>query len=196
MPWMESFAVAITLISVYLTVRQNIWSWPTAIVGVSLYAILFWETKLYADMGLQFFYITISFYGWYEWLYGGENRTTLHVSRVPPRLYALLLGIGAPAAGIIGLVLRTYTDAALPFLDSTLVAYSLVAQFMMTRKYLENWVIWIAVDVIYVGMFIFKKLYLTSGLYAVFIFLAAMGYLEWKRSMEPAAEAEVLSPES
>jgi nicotinamide mononucleotide transporter len=180
---LELFAAIVGAISVWLSVRQNILSWPSAIVNVVLYAVVFYQAKLYADMGLQVVYAALSVYGWYEWLYGGEGRTELHVTRTGPRLAALLALIALSGAALLGALLRHTTDAALPYMDSFLSSTSLVAQWMMTRKKVENWLVWIAVDVLYVGMFIFKGLYVTAGLYAVFLALAVRGYLDWRRSM-------------
>jgi nicotinamide mononucleotide transporter len=179
----EVLAVITGIISVYLSTRENIWSWPTALVNVALYFVVFYETKLYADMGLQVVYFALSLYGWYEWLYGGENRTELHVSRSSPALGVRLAMIGIACVAILGTALARFTDAALPYIDSATASTSLVAQWMMTRKILENWAVWIAVDVVYIAMFVFKRLYLTAGLYAVFLVLAVMGYIQWKRSL-------------
>ena len=186
---LELFAAVLGAISVYLSVRQNIWSWPTAIVNVAVYAVVFYNAKLYADMGLQVIYAVLSVYGWYEWLYGGANRTELHVTRTSPRLGGVLALIALGGAAALGVLLRGATDAALPFMDSFLSSTSLVAQWMMTRKKLENWLVWIAVDVLYVGMFIFKHLYITAGLYTVFLVLAVRGYLDWRTSMAPRPAA-------
>jgi nicotinamide mononucleotide transporter len=122
-------------------------------------------------------------YGWYEWLYGGANRTELRVTRTPRPVAALLVVIAAAGSALLGILLHRTTDAALPFMDSFLSSTSLVAQWMMTKKLLESWLVWIAVDVLYVGMFVFKGLYLTAGLYAVFLALAVRGYVDWRRSM-------------
>lgn len=177
-PW-ELFAVAFGIVSVYLSVRENVWSWPTAIINVSLYIVVFYESKLYADMGLQVVYIAISVYGWYQWLYGGSGKSELKVSRVP-KVSALLLGLlGIVFTFLLGTMLHRTTDAALPFVDSATTSASLVAQYMMTRKYVENWAVWIAVDVVYIGMFIYKSLYLTAGLYAAFLVLSAIGLRRW-----------------
>jgi nicotinamide mononucleotide transporter len=186
---LELFAAATGAISVWLSVRQNIWSWPTAIVNVVLYAVVFWEAKLYADMGLQIVYAVLSVYGWYQWLYGGEGHTSLRVSRTSPRLGALLTLVAAAGSVLLGTLLHRTTDAALPYMDSFLSSTSLVAQWMMTKKLLESWLVWIGVDVLYVGMFIFKGLYLTAALYAVFLALAIKGYLDWRRSMTALATA-------
>jgi nicotinamide mononucleotide transporter len=180
---LELVAAAIGALSVWLSVRQHIWSWPTAIVNVVLYAVVFWNAKLYADMGLQVVYAVLSVYGWYEWLFGGQDRTPLRVSRTTPRLATLLVLVAAAGAALLGTLLQRTTDAALPYLDSFLSSTSLVAQWMMTRKKLENWLVWIFVDVVYVGMFIFKGLHVTAGLYAVFLVLAVRGYVDWRRSM-------------
>ena len=179
----EVLAVITGIISVYLSTRENIWSWPTALVNVALYFVVFYEEKLYADMGLQVVYFALSLYGWYEWLYGGENRTELHVSRTPRALGVRLAIIGIACVAVLGTLLARFTDAALPYIDSATASTSLVAQWMMTRKILENWAVWVAVDVVYIAMFIFKRLYLTAGLYAVFLVLAVMGYVQWKRSL-------------
>jgi len=179
----EVLAVVTGIISVYLSTRENIWSWPTALVNVALYFVVFYEAKLYADMGLQVVYFALSLYGWYEWLYGGENRTELHVSRTPQTLGLRLAIIGIACAAVLGTLLARFTDAALPYIDSATTSTSLVAQWMMTRKILENWAVWAAVDVVYIAMFVFKRLYLTAGLYSVFLVLAIMGYIQWKRSL-------------
>jgi nicotinamide mononucleotide transporter len=185
----EVLAVVTGIISVYLSTRENIWSWPTALVNVSLYFVVFYETKLYADMGLQVVYFVLSLYGWYEWLYGGENRTELHVSRASRTLGVRLFAIGLASTALLGTVLARFTDAALPYVDSATASTSLVAQWMMTRKILENWAVWVAVDVVYIGMFIYKGLYLTTLLYTVFLVLAIMGYVQWKRSLTERALA-------
>lgn len=186
---LETIAALFGVISVYLSVKQNIWSWPTAIVNVGLYALVFYQARLYADMGLQVVYIVISIYGWYEWLYGGKNKTALQVSRTPRRLAALLIGIGIISTLFLGTTLHRTTDAALPYLDSATTSTSLVAQWMMTRKYLENWLVWVAVDVVYIGMFIYKSLYVTAGLYLVFLILSAMGYRQWRASLRESVPA-------
>ena len=196
MNWLEPLAVATGVVSVYLSVRQKIWSWPTALVNVALYFAVFRDQKLYADMGLQVIYFGLSLYGWYEWLYGGANRTELRVSRAGSRMAITLMAIAVVGVGVLGTLFARFTDAALPYVDSATATTSLVAQWMMTRKVLENWAVWIAVDVVYVGMFIYKSLYLTAGLYAGFFVLAVMGHVQWRRSYlaDRAAPAAAAAP--
>ncbi|HVF40569.1 MAG TPA: nicotinamide riboside transporter PnuC [Gemmatimonadaceae bacterium] len=187
---LEIAAAAFGIVSVYLSVRQNIWSWPTAIVNVGLYSVVFYRSRLYADMGLQVVYVVLSLYGWYQWLYGGKNRTELAVSRATRKLGATLAVLVLAFAAILGTVLRSQTDAAVPYVDSLTTSTSLAAQWMMTRKILENWLVWVAVDVVYIAMFINRSLYVTAVLYAVFLVLSASGYFKWKRSLQPDGGAQ------
>lgn len=182
---LEGTAVAFGLLSVWLSTQEKIWSWPTAMINVGLYALLFHREKLYADMGLQVIYLLLSVYGWYEWKFGGEHRTELHVSRLTPRLAMALGALGAAGSLALGTFLHRTTDASLPYLDATLSVFSLLAQWMMTRKILENWAVWIVLDVVYVWMFVaLKQLHFTAFQYAVFLLLAALGLRDWKRSYD------------
>lgn len=151
-------------------------------MNVGLYTVVFFRERLYADMGLQVVYFLLSLYGWYEWKFGGANKSTLRVSRLSPSKWLILISVHLVAWLILGWVLASRTNAAIPWLDSFLTTGSLVAQWMMTRKLLENWAVWFALDLIYVPMFISRGLYATAGLYAVFLVLAAKGWRDWKRS--------------
>lgn len=186
---LELVAVLFGIVSVFLSVRERIWSWPTALVNVALYFALFFRTGLYSDMGLQAVYFGLSVYGWYEWLYGGAGRTALTVSRTPRRLWGILIAIGVVFWAVLGKLTSGLPGVALPYVDAATATTSLVAQYMMTRKLLENWTLWILVDVVYVGMFVFKGLYLTAGNYAIYLGLAVLGHIAWKRSLMATAAA-------
>lgn len=185
--WIAAIAGAV---SVYLSTRENIWSWPTGIVNVGLYIIVFGRTGLYSDMGLQVVFLILSIYGWYEWLYGGKNRTELTVSRATSRDWL----ISTPIAVVFWIVLAHVTErlpgVALPYLDSGLATLSLVAQWMMTRKLLENWVLWVVVDLVYVPMYVYKHLPVTAALYVGFLVLAVMGLRGWWRSYKEQPTGE------
>ncbi|HXF24886.1 MAG TPA: nicotinamide riboside transporter PnuC [Gemmatimonadaceae bacterium] len=184
---LEAVAVIFGIISVYLGTRENIWSWPTALVNVALFFALFLESGLYSDTGLQVVYFVLSLYGWYEWLYGGEGRTAITVTRTSRRTWTVLAGIGVVVWALLGTVTSRLPGTALPYVDAATTTVSLLAQWMMTRKLIENWLIWIAVDVVYVGMFIYKGLYLTAFNYGIYLVLAVMGYFAWKRSLAATA---------
>jgi nicotinamide mononucleotide transporter len=190
---LELIAVVITLAAVYLTTRQVIWCWPLGMVSVTLYALVFFQAKLYADMGLQVLYFGLAIYGWWAWRRGGEDHGELGVSLTSGRMRAALAATGVVCGVVLGQTLNHFTDASLPFMDSILTSFSIVAQWMQTRKLLEAWLIWLAVDVFYVGMFLYKGLYPTAGLYAIFLYLAVLGFLGWRRSMvQQSPEAEAL----
>jgi nicotinamide mononucleotide transporter len=184
------FGVVLGIVTVYLSTRENIWSWPTALVNAAAFAIVFFRTGLYSDAGLQVVYFVLSLYGWYEWLFGGKGHTELQVSRTPRRLWFVFAVIGVVSWLLLAAITSRLPGAALPYADAALVSLSLIAQYMMTRKYLENWLLWIVVNVFYIGMFIFKGLRLTAFNYAVYLVLAVMGYLSWKRSLAAAHAAE------
>jgi nicotinamide mononucleotide transporter len=189
----EIVAALFGIVSVWLSTRENIWSWPTAIVNVGMYTVVFFHARLYADMGLQVVYLMLSIYGWYHWIYGGERRTVLRVSRATPRLLVVLAVIDVAVWLPLAALLQRQTDAAIPYLDAWLATTSLVAQWMMTRKVLENWVLWTVLDIVYVPMFISRGLYATAGLYAVFLVLAVTGFVQWRRSWR---EGRLLPPSS
>lgn len=180
---LEAVAVVFGIVSVYLSTRENIWSWPTALVNVALFTVLFLRSGLYSDTGLQVVYFGLSVYGWYEWLYGGAGRTAIAVSRTPRRTWLILVIVAVVMWTVLGAITSRLPGTALPYVDAATTTISLIAQWMMTRKLLENWLLWVGVDVVYVGMFIFKGLYLTAFNYAIYLALAVLGYIAWKRSL-------------
>lgn len=180
----EIIATLSGLACVTLTIRQNIWCWPTGLLMVSLYIVIFYQVKLYSDMGLQFIYVFLQFYGWYQWLSGGPGNSPLHVTLMP-RLGYLGWSAGAAVAIVtLGLIMDTKTDASLPYWDAATTVLSLIAQYLMAKKNLESWIVWVAVDVMAVGIYFAKDLNLTAGLYAVFLVLAIMGFFAWISSMK------------
>lgn len=181
--WLEVLAAAFGIGSVWLSTRQHLWAWPTAIVNVVLYAVVFRAAKLYADMGLQVVYAVLSAYGWYHWKHGGAHDSTLPVARASRREWLVLTALAAVAATGLARLLANTTDAALPAMDATLSVVSLAAQYMMTRKLIENWLVWIALDVVYIGMFEYKQLHVTAALYAVWLVLAVLGWRSWRESL-------------
>ena len=183
----EIVGVITGVLGVWLTTRQKIWCWPVGIVSVACFVAVFFGAKLYGAMVLQGVYILLLAYGWHAWSRGGGGREALKVTRVRPGLAAALAAVGAVASAAGGLWLGARTDEALPWLDGFTTSFSLVAQWMQARKLLENWLVWVVVDLAYVGMSLSQGLTLTAGLYAVYIGLAALGYRDWRRSM--AAEA-------
>lgn len=183
--WMEVFGFVTGAACVGLLVRQNIWNWPLGIANNLTFMVLFYRTGLYADVGLQVFYIAISVYGWWHWLHGGRDHGALAASRVRPATALLLVGTVAVTTALLTFILRRYTNSTVPVLDSLITALSLVAQFMMTRKWVENWPVWILANCISVGLLIYKGLYVASLLYLVYQVLCVMGWKEWRAALRP-----------
>jgi nicotinamide mononucleotide transporter len=179
---LELFGVVLGIVTVYLSTRENIWSWPTALLNAGAFAVVFFRTGLYSDAGLQVIYFLLSLYGWYEWLYGGKGHSELHVSRTPPRLWPILGAIGVVGWLLLATITSRLPGAALPYADAALVSSSLIAQYMLTKKFIENWLLWIVINVFYVGMLVIKGLRLTAFNYAVYLVLAVMGYVAWRKS--------------
>ncbi len=186
---LELVAAATGFACVWLAARESIWNFPVAIVSCLLYVLVYFGAKLYADCGLQGLFILLSGYGWYQWLYGGDNAAELGVTHATGREW----GLGAAFAALFtlgfGYYLRHHTDATFPYVDSFITAGSIVAQYLLTRKRLENWLLWLLVDVIYVPMLWYKQLYTTSLLYFLYLALAAYGYWQWRRELQSSAAA-------
>ncbi len=185
---LELLGFASGVASVWLMTRESVWAWPVGLVNLAAYVVVFRDARLYADMGLQVVYAGFSVYGWAYWLRGGGERATLPVRRAPRRALLAALTLGSLAFFGLGALLHRATDAVVPYLDAALSSFSLVAQALQTRKWIENWPVWIAVDVVYVGLYVTRQLYLTAVLYAVFLVLAVNGWRAWRASLRRAEQ--------
>lgn len=178
--WIDWLGNGAGLLCVWLVVRQQVASWPVGILNNAFYLVLFWQGGLYADALLQVVYVVIALYGWWMWLYGGQARTELRVSR------ASGLHLGAAAFFVVlstlclEKILSVFTDSTVPGLDGWTTALSLAATWLQSRKYLESWLFWILADVFYIGLYWYKDLHLTSVVYAVFLLMCFRGWREWK----------------
>ena len=179
----EIVAVITTALGVWLQARRSRWNFPLNLVGVALYMWVFFDAKLYSDMLLQVFFAATLVYGWVQWSRGTIPDGTIAVV-VPPRR-ELVLGMMGGTLGIVclGYPMAHYTNAAAPWLDATLTSYSLVANFWLARCYIENWWLWIALDVVYVGLYAVKGLYPTSALYAGLLILCCYALVQWRRAL-------------
>ncbi|MDB5016259.1 MAG: nicotinamide mononucleotide transporter [Mucilaginibacter sp.] len=183
---LEIIGVITGLICVYLAAINNIWNWPIAIISVAIYIFIFFDTRLYADMGLQVYFLIMNVYGWYYWSKKPASEEKTPVMRVTQKEMIFSAIAVVVFTFILGSVLK-YTAASYPFIDSFCTACSLVAQVFLARKVLENWLIWIFVDIIYVGVYIFKGLDLTAIMYAIYVGIALLGYIDWKKDYKKQA---------
>jgi nicotinamide mononucleotide transporter len=189
---LEILSFALSIATVWLNIRQNHWAWLLAILSSAMYGIVFYQSKLYGDMALQLVFITVSFWGWYQWLHGPSEDHTLPVTTLSAR-GRIQSGV-AWAVGFVALAwfLKTFTDTDVPHADGFLTAGSLVGQALLSRKKIENWHVWIIVDVLYVALYVHKGLMLTAVLYAMFVGMAVAGLLAWQRSAYDDAQGMVL----
>jgi len=190
--WIEIFGVITGILYVILEVKQNRMLWPLGILTSAAYVYIFFTGKFYADMGLQGYYVLISIYGWYYWSKGGSKRENgeLPVVRINLRQLLLLFMVFVASWGGIYFVLSRYTDSTVPVGDSFTTAMAIVATWMLTRKIIEQWFLWIVANIVSVGLYLYKGLYPTVILYVVYTGMAVYGYMEWKRSMKKRAEDE------
>ena len=184
MTWLEATAVVVSAVGIWLTTRRNLWSWPIIIAACLLYGEVFRESALYSDMLLQGIFAICAVYGWWNWAQGMRSEGLVTVTDLSWRNIFLSLTAGVCGSALLGFGMARFTSASLPWLDSTLTAFSLVAQWWQARRYLANWWLWIVVDVIYIGEYWYKHLALTAGLYGLFVVLAWMGLREWRLAVE------------
>ena len=185
---LELISFALSVAVVWLNIRQNHWAWLFAIVSSATYGVVFYGARLYGDMALQLVFITVSIWGWYQWLRGDDSHDQLAVTVLPAKGRWLAIAGWLLGFGVLAWFLKSFTDTDVPYADGFLTAGSLVGQLLLSRKKLENWHVWIVVDILYVALYVHKGLMLTAVLYAMFVVMAAIGLVAWRRAMLGAPE--------
>lgn len=179
--WLELAGFVTTGLGIWLTARRNLLCWPITLAADVLYLVVFYRARLLSDSLLQMFFVAFTLYGWWHWWRGVQQEGEVRV--VPLGMQSLLLAVAAGAAGSIVLgILAKRLHAALPYLDAALTSYSLVGSWWQARKHIANWWLWIVVDLIYIGEYIYKDLWLTAVLYAGLVVLAVIGLRDWRRA--------------
>lgn len=194
LPWLamspiEIAATVFGLWSVWAYTTQSIWAWPSGLINVALYIVMFWSGKLYGEAVLNGVFVILQLYGWWCWWRGIAPGTALPITRTSPRLWGVLALIAAAGIVPLGLGLDHYTDSTTPWWDAVPTILSLVAQWMITQKKLENWYVWIVVDLFSIPLFAYKGFHLTAGLYAVFLTLCILGLIRWTKTIRATAAA-------
>lgn len=177
-------------LAVWLAVRQSPWNWPAGVANAVFFLILFWQSRLYGDMALQVLFMAICLLGWYRWLFGGAGHSRLRVTRITTKGALAYTAAGVVATAVFTPYLRSIGDAS-PLLDALTTVLSVEAQYLMTRKVIEHWLIWMAADVIYIWLYAERGLYLTSLLYVAFFAMCLVGWRDWSAdtAAQPAAAA-------
>lgn len=191
--WLEENIIEVLgaiagLIYLYFSVRQIIWLWPIGILTSLLYVYVFYDSRLFADMSLQVYYFFISLYGWYFWISGASKsdirEKKLKVSRLNIRMLSILLILTLILTLISGYILINFTESTLPWWDAFTTSASIVAMWMLARKILENWLFWVVIDIVSMGMYIYKGLFPTVILFFVYSTVALVGYFEWRKDLK------------
>ncbi|MEA3316598.1 MAG: nicotinamide riboside transporter PnuC [Bacteroidota bacterium] len=184
--YIEVLGTVFGLLYILLSIKQNIWCWPVGLITSALYIYVFFVTKFYADMGLQVYYLFVSIYGWYHWQYGSKSKKhdDLKLSFLSFKLFIILIIATAILFVFIAYVLITFTDSNIPYWDAFTTAASFVATWMLARKIIENWIFWIVINIVSLSLYIYKGLYPTVILFAVYTVLAVVGYNNWKKDIK------------
>lgn len=180
--WVEVLAFGLALWMVRMNIREIHWGWPLAILSSVLYCGVFWRSRLYADASLQIFFAVIAFWGWTQWLRGRRgDGAPLAIARLSWRGRAIAAALTLLLWPAIGGFLHHFTDSDVPWWDAFPTALSLVGQFLLGRKFIENWLAWLVVNLVSVGLFAYKGLWLTVLLYLLFAVLSLVGWRAWQR---------------
>lgn len=188
----EIIAVIISIIGVTLTIKRKLWCWFFNFIAFVMYAYIFYQYKLYGEVILQFIFIIMNLYGFYHWRKGNIEQQAIRIEKSHFPTLVMQMALASMGGLLFGLTLHYFTDASLPILDAQLAAFSLLATYWTTQKYIATWVLWVIVDIVYVGMFIYKSLYLTAGLYAVFIGLAILGWKQWSTVRKQQQQTSII----
>ncbi len=183
---LEWIAAALGVVNILLVIRRSLWNFPVGVTMVSLYFFVFWDAKLYSDALLQIFFLGIQLYGWWAWSRAERvGDAGVAVGLLGARSRILWGGAVVLAAGAWGSLMASLSDAALPHADGAVAVASIAAQWLQSRRKVECWWLWIAVDIVAIPLFLSRGLWLTAALYALFLILAVVGLIEWRRKVRP-----------
>lgn len=182
--YMELSGFIAGVVYIFLSIKQNILLWPVGIITSAAYMLVFFKSTLYADMGLQIYYLIISFYGWYHWLKGkniNQNSNQIKIITVTKRQWVGIILSTFILTCILYFPMKKFTNASNPLWDGFVSAGSIVATWMLSQKMIEQWIMWIIIDVMSMVLFIYKNLYLTVILFLIYSILAIIGFIKWKQ---------------
>lgn len=185
MNYLEIAGTVTGLVYLYLEYKASVWLWAAGIIMPAIYLGVYYQAGLYADFGISVYYILASIYGVACWLRGkGNDNDTKAITSFPKKLYAPIFLVIAVLMLLLGIILSWFTDSTVPWADAFTTSLSIVAMWMLARKYLEQWIMWIIADIACAILYIYKDLWFTGGLYALYAGIAVFGYLKWKRLMQ------------
>jgi nicotinamide mononucleotide transporter len=184
--WLEVVAFVLSIACVACNIAELHWGWPLAILSSLLYVWLFYASKLYGDGSLQIFFALTGAWGWAQWLMGKRDNKPLTITKLTRSQVLWSIAAWLAAWGALGLFLRRFTDTDVPWFDAFPTAGSVLGTVLLARKYIENWPVWVVVNVVSVALFVYKHLYLTAILYVIFIAMALWGWQVWREKLSGA----------
>ena len=191
-PW-EAIAVVFAMAYLLLAVKENILCWLFAFMSTAIYTVLFWDVSLLMESALNVYYMAMAIYGWYQWTHGGHNGSdepqALAVQSMSGKQHALVVAATAILVTISGYLLSEHSSAAWPYIDSFTTWASVITTYLVTQKYLQNWLYWIVIDAVSIPLYIDRGLGLTALLFAAYIIIAAIGYRSWKKHLHNNGQA-------
>ncbi|WP_200975411.1 nicotinamide riboside transporter PnuC [Echinicola sp. 20G] len=182
MSWLEAIAVIFGILSVFFSMRENIWVYPTGIISTLIYVWICLEVKLYADMGINAYYFSMSIFGWYVWTHPKEDKAVLPVTWLKWKGWVYVIVLLLVSYGVLYFVLSKFTDSDVPYWDSFTTSSAFVGMYLMAKKKVENWIAWIITDLVSVPLYFYKGLVLTSFQFFFFTILATLGLIAWIKS--------------
>ena len=181
MGWLEGFGVLFGILYIYFAAKESIWCWYASLVSVSIYLIICFQVQLYAEMGLNFYYLGTTIYGWWLWRNPDKKEKGLPISKMNLKEHGIFILLGTLFTIVLGYFLIKNTNAQLPYLDSFTTVFAILTTLLVTRKVLENWIYWIFIDTVAVYIYFQRELYLTSLLMAAYVIIAIAGYFNWRK---------------
>lgn len=183
--WVEIAGASTGLFAIYFQIKQKVIFWPVSLINVLLYIFVYFHSRLYAEVSLQLYYFVVSIYGWYYWAKGGNSseKKTVPVSRCSKKLLMYLGIVFLLCFAGMAYLLKQFTDTDVPYIDAFITSLSFIATWLLAKKKIENWIVWIVVDSVSVGVYLYKELYATIVLFAVLSILAFVGYFQWKKDL-------------
>lgn len=188
MNYLEIAGTLVGLLYLWFEYKASIWLWPVSVVMPAIYIIVYYQAGLYADSGISVYYLLAGIYGWWMWLRHASGKAEKPITFMPCRWVLPLFCVLCIVFVLIGNILEVYTDSNVPWWDSFTTSLSIIAMWMLAHKYVEQWLVWLVVDVVSCGLYVYKDLYFTSLLYGLYAVIAFFGYLKWKRLMNVADE--------
>ena len=182
--WLDILTTVLGLLYIFLEYRASVWLWLVGFIMQSLGIVLYYQKGLYADCGMEFYYLAMTVYGYWRWVRGGEEKKSLPIRHFPKKLVLPWLGVIALVWFVIYLLLVNFTNSNVPIADSFTTALSIVGIWALAHKYLEQWFIWIAVDVVTCILYFYKDIPFKASLYGVYVIIAIFGYFKWKKMVE------------